>query len=144
MTNQEELNEEEKQIVIGLIKENLQINFAGDIEKFQKLWHPNAHRFGLGNTNELYSFSRSEICEHMQQLIAAKKDNPALAQIKIIFDEIDFIRIYQNLTASVGVKWHMTMPDSMGKHYSFYHLAKQGDTWQIVNVLDRGFEYKEE
>ncbi|MHA1462502.1 MAG: nuclear transport factor 2 family protein [Candidatus Heimdallarchaeota archaeon] len=144
MNNHEESFEKDKQIIIDLVKENLQITFAGEIETFQKLWHPKAHRFGLGNSNELYSFSRAELCEHMQQLTAAKKDNPSLAQIEIIFDEIDFINIHQNLIASVAVKWHMNMPDSMGKHYTYYHLAKQDNTWQIVNALDRGFEYKEE
>ncbi|MHA1555295.1 MAG: nuclear transport factor 2 family protein [Candidatus Heimdallarchaeota archaeon] len=113
MNNQEESFEKDKQLIIDLVKENLQITFAGEIETFQKLWHPKAHRFGLGNSNELYSFSRAELCEHMQQLTAAKKDNPSLAQIEIIFDEIDFINIHQNLIASVAVKWHMNMPDSI-------------------------------
>ncbi|MFX0116847.1 MAG: nuclear transport factor 2 family protein [Candidatus Hodarchaeota archaeon] len=112
----------------------------GDEETFLKLWHPNARRFGLGNNNKLYSFSKDEILNYtLRGLKNFRAQNPE-HKFEQNIDEIFHVYVFQDLVASVGVKYHMIMPEGRGNHVSLLHLAKDGEKWLIVGQVDRGLE----
>ncbi|MFQ5980839.1 MAG: nuclear transport factor 2 family protein [Candidatus Heimdallarchaeota archaeon] len=111
-----------------------------DEETFLSLWHPNARRVGLGNNNELYNFSQDEILNYT---VRGLKDflvkNPEHHYEQNV-DELFHIYVFQDLIASVGVAYHMIMPEGRGDHVSLIHLAKDEGKWLIVGQTDRGFE----
>ena len=114
---------------------------VGDEGKFLEIWHPDARRFSIGNSNELNSFGLAEIVEYsLKGIKQLRKELPKSSKIQHILDEVLHLSIYNNLVAAVEVKWHMILPDSKGLHHTYFHLAKQKDKWLIVNVLDRGYE----
>lgn len=128
-----------------LVTNYLKIMCAGDEEKFLGIWHPDARRFSVGNSDELHSFNLEEIAEYsLKGIRQLREENPKSGKIQHVLDEILHLSTYNNLVAAVEAKWHMIMPDSKGVHHTYFHLARQNDKWLIVNVLDRGYELRKE
>ena len=62
---------------------------TGDEEKFFKIWHPDARRFSIGNSNELNSFGLVEIVEYsLKGIKQLRKINPKSSKIQHILDVI--------------------------------------------------------
>lgn len=88
-----------------LVTTYLKIMCEGDEEKFLEIWHPDARRFSIGNSNELNSFSLAEIVEYsLKGIKQLKKTNPESGMIQHVLDEVLHVSIYNNLVAAVEVK----------------------------------------
>lgn len=113
-------------------------------EKFKELWHPEARRFGIGNSMELGVMNKEEIIKFsINGLKGLKKQLPNPEIINFTIDEIIDIKCIEGVIASVELKWHMVLPGSKGTHHTFIQFAKQDGMWYIVNVLDKGYEIEE-
>lgn len=133
--------EDERAKFRDLVATYLKIMCVGDEDKFLEIWHPDARRFSVGNSNELHSFNLTEIIEFsLKGIRQLRKENPQSSKIQHVLDEVLHLSIYSNLVAGVEVRWHMILPNSKGLHRTYFHLARQNDKWLIVNVLDRGYE----
>lgn len=62
------------------------------------------------------------------------------AEIAFIIDDFLHVDVHDNVIASVELTWRMILPESEGKHRTYFHLVKIDEKWTIVNVLDRGLE----
>ncbi|MBK5112254.1 MAG: nuclear transport factor 2 family protein [Candidatus Heimdallarchaeota archaeon] len=124
-----------------LVEDYIDIMEKCDEERFLALWHPDARRFGLGNDNQLHSFTQDEIVKYsIAGLKNLKEQIPNPEIIKFTVNEIVHISVSQGVIASAEVKWQMVLPGSKGVHHTFIQFAKKEDEWFIVNVLDKGFE----
>ncbi|MHA1738303.1 MAG: nuclear transport factor 2 family protein [Candidatus Heimdallarchaeota archaeon] len=128
-----------------LVEDYLAIMEEGNEEKFKKLWHPKAIRFGLGNDKELNAFDLDDMIKFsLNGLKNLRKQlpDPSIVQFKI--DDIIELKCIEGCIASVEMKWHMLLPGSKGIHHTFIQFAKDKNIWYIVNILDKGFEIVEE
>ena len=124
-----------------LVTTYLKIMCEGDEEKFLEIWHPDARRFSIGNSNKLHSLNLAEIVEYsLKGIRQLRKETPKSSKIQHVLDEVLHLSIHNNLVAAVEAKWHMILPGSKGLHHTYFHFARQNDKWLIVNVLDRGYE----
>jgi hypothetical protein len=133
---------DEEIVIRELVEDYIDIMEKTDEKRFLELWHPDARRFGMGNANELYSFSKDEIVKYsITGLKNLKEQIPNPEVIKFTITEIVNISVSEGVIASAEIKWQMVLPDSKkGNHHTFIQFAKKNDMWLIVNVLDKGFE----
>ncbi|NHJ32094.1 MAG: nuclear transport factor 2 family protein [Asgard group archaeon] len=131
----------EEIMIKKLVEDYIDIQEKCDEERFLALWHPDARRFGLGNDNQLHSFSKDEIIKFtLAGLRNLKEQIPNPESIKFTITEFINISVREGVIASAEIKWQMVLPGSGGIHYTFIQFAKKDDNWLIVNVLDKGFE----
>lgn len=142
MNETEQSNTEDEEAKLReLVNTYIKTMGTGNEEKFHEIWHPAAKRFSIGNSNELHSFSQSEISEYtLKGIKQLRKEASDPGRFEFVLDEVLHLSIYSDLIASVEVKWHMALPGSEGLHHTYFHLVKQNGKWLIVNVLDRGYE----
>ena len=145
MNETEQSNTEDEEAKLReLVNTYIKTMGTGDEEKFHEIWHPAARRFNIGNSNELLSFNLAEIDEYtLRGIKKLRKEASDSARFEFVLDEVLHLSIYSNLIAAVEIKWHMTLPGSRGLHHTYFHLARQNGKWLIVNVLDRGYEFKQ-
>lgn len=122
------------------IKETITLYFDSletfDDEKMRHVVHPEARMFNVGNSNIFFIKPREEFIKGTITAPRLHGMNPFMVEIKEIS-----IHTHE-LTASAEVEWRMIMPNSIGVHHTFYHLAKIDDKWVIVNMLDCGREVR--
>ena len=109
-----------------------------DGEGMKALWHPEGKLFNVGNRNAFIIRDPATFTERWS-VIKQKLDS----ELSIEIDDMHHIVAYDTLIASAEVKWRMVMPDSWGEHCSYFNLAKIDGTWQIVGMVDRGWEHTE-
>ena len=127
-----------------LVEDYIGIMQDCDEEKFKELWHPEARRFGLGNSLELGVMNKDEVIKFsINGLKNLKKQIPNPDIIKFNIDEIINIKCIKGVIASVELRWHMILPGAKGNHHTFIQFAKHEGMWYIVNVLDLGYEIEE-
>ncbi len=128
--NKEKLIEE---LIIRYI--NCLQNTDGD--EFEKIWYEKAVRINLGNDNEILISSKEDIIKYtINGLKQARKEG---FDVTHKFKEIKRLEV-GDVTATAEIYWQMIMPDSTGLHTNYIHFAKDGNTWMIVGILDRGIE----
>jgi hypothetical protein len=132
------ITEEDK--IRDLIEKYTKCNETSDWESFIELWHPEARRLNVGNNNQLLITPTDDIKKFSFDGLKNLKQQMPDADIRFEIDEFTHIDIYDNVVASVELKWKMFLPGSKGTHKTYFHLVKLDDLWIIVNVLDRGFE----
>ena len=87
-----------------LVRTYLNTMCAGDEGKFLEIWHPDARRFSIGNSNELNSFGLAEIVEYsLEGIMQLRKELPKSSKLQQIIDEVLHLSIYNNLVAAVEV-----------------------------------------
>jgi hypothetical protein len=132
-------NEEEKIIQIrGIIDDYFVSHQDTDVKLFTSIWHNQAKRFNLGNSNELLVLTEQEIIEQTIDGLRIAREQINGFDVQHEINEISHIEV-GDVTATAEVEWKMLMPDTSGSHRTYFHLAKE-DTWQIVGLLDRGIE----
>lgn len=135
MSNVSEI-EKIKKLIINYTK----YNETSDWENFIEIWHPEARRLNVGNTNELLITPTEDIKKlSFEGLMNLRKQMPE-AEISFITDDFSHIDVYDEVVASAELNWRMILPGSEGRHKTYFHLVKANEKWIIVNVLDRGFE----
>jgi hypothetical protein len=110
---------------------------------FHQLVHPQVRTVNIGNSREVHVFTLDQIVEYT--LRGLKKAAEQVPGFFARWEQIEFLHIHvEEVTAAVEVSYQMAMPDSTGFHQSFIHLVKQGDRWQVINIIDRGVEKTED
>ena len=107
-----------------------------DGEGMLAAWHPEGKMYLVGNNNEFRIVTVEEQAGHIK---TAKERMPDI-QVKFVIDEIEQVAVYDDLIASVHVRWRMIFPEGYGRHRTFFNLAKVDGLWGIVNTVDRGLQ----
>ena len=128
---------------IEQIKNSLLVFFQGldetNEELFKSVTHQNVRTVNIGNSNEIFVFTVEEIIEYtITGLRNAIQKNPGFFSRREEID-IDHITVHE-IIASAEVSYKMVMPESVGYHRIYFHLAKENGKWMIVNIIDRGLE----
>lgn len=106
-----------------------------DDEMMRQVVHPEAKMFNAGESGTFFIKTREEFIKSVIEAPRRYGMKPFIIKIQ------EFIHIaVHELIASAEVEWEMVMPNSVGIHHTYYHLAKIDDKWVIVNILDRGKE----
>ena len=101
-----------------------------------KYWQPQGKLFLVGNQGNFRIVTIEEQTDHMKEVRTAMPD----FKISFKLDEIEQIKVYDDLIASVHVRYRMLLPAGYGQHRCFFNLAKIEGKWKIVNTVDRGIE----
>ena len=135
------MSSDEEKVLKKLAEDFINILEDSDEEKFKVIWHSKAIRFGIGNSNELMTMNKDEMIEFsLNGLMNLKKQIQDPEAIKFTIKEIVQVSCYQNIIGAVELKWQMVLPGSKGTHHTFIQFAKDEGKWQIVSVLDKGYE----
>ena len=111
-----------------------QSDFDGD--GMLEFWHSDGMMYLVGNENQ---FRVVCILDQIGHIKEAKKHRPDMS-VEFTLDEIEQITTYDELIASVHVRYRMIFPGGYGQHRCFYNLAKIDGKWLIANAVDRGLQ----
>ena len=115
-----------------------QSDFDGD--GMLDFWHPAGRMYLVGNQGDFRVVTIEEQAGHIKQAKAHRAD----LRVEFVLEEIDQIRVHDDLIASVHVSYRMVFPEGYGTHRCFYHLANMDGKWGIVNAVDRGIQVTDE
>ena len=99
-------------------------------------WHPGGRLYPVGNTGQFRVVSIEEQAAHLDEV---RVRVPGL-RVRFEVEAVEGLAVHDDLIASLHVRWRMIMPESEGRHRSFYHLANMDGRWGLVSAVDRGFE----
>jgi hypothetical protein len=107
-----------------------------DGEGMLAFWHPEGKMYLVGNQGEFRVVTIEDQASHIKE---AKTHRPDLS-VEFVLDEIEQVRVHDDLIASVHVRYRMVFPEGYGVHRCFYNLANMDGKWGIVNAVDRGLQ----
>ena len=99
-------------------------------------WHPGGMLYLVGNDGRFRVVTIEEQAAHLDEV---RVRVPGL-RVRFEVEAVEGLAIQDDLIASLHVRWRMIMPESEGRHRSFYHLANMDGRWGLVSAVDRGFE----